>query len=135
MDSINAQLKEYIEKNIFPKYNKYYSHGMIHINSVINNMLMLANIKRQISTSIKNYPQKKSFDEHFKNCYEYTCKRINDNGKFNLWTNNPILVERRDNFQKDFLNKEYAKLLYKEEWDRISADGTKEKIINFYEDY
>ena len=223
MDAINAQLKEYIEKNIFPKYNKYYSHGMIHINSVINNMLMLANyynldqnmayviasyhdiglnvnrenheyesgkilesdielkkyftpeqievmkqavedhrgsrkirprniygecvsdsdrdfdikthIKRQISTSIKNYPQKKSFDEHFKNCYEYTCKRINDNGKFNLWTNNPILVERRDNFQKDFLNKEYAKLLYKEEWDRISADGTKEKIINFYEDY
>ncbi len=223
MDAINAQLKEYIEKSIFPKYNKYYSHGMIHINSVINNMLMLANyynldqnmayviasyhdiglnvnrenheyesgkileseielkkyftpeqievmkqavedhrgsrkirprniyvecvsdsdrdfdikihIKRQISTSIKNYPQKKSFDEHFKNCYEYACERINDNGKFNLWTNNPILVERRDNFQKDFLNKEYAKLLYKEEWDRISADGTKEKIINFYEDY
>jgi hypothetical protein len=24
---------------------------------------------------------------------------------------------------------------YKEEWDRISSDGTKEKIINYYEDY
>ena len=39
---INKELKEYIEKNIFPKYEKYYSHGMIHINNVINNVLMLA---------------------------------------------------------------------------------------------
>ena len=39
---INKELKEYIEKNIFPKYEKYYSHGMIHMNNVINNVLMLA---------------------------------------------------------------------------------------------
>ena len=39
---INKELKEYIEKNIFPKYDKYYSHGMIHINNVINNMIMLS---------------------------------------------------------------------------------------------
>ena len=39
---INNELKHYIEENIFPKYEKFYSHGMIHINNVINNMMMLA---------------------------------------------------------------------------------------------
>ena len=39
---INKELMLYIEKNIFPKYDRYYSHGMIHINNVIENMLMLA---------------------------------------------------------------------------------------------
>lgn len=39
---INKDLALYIEKNIFPKYEKYYSHDMIHINNVIANMLMLA---------------------------------------------------------------------------------------------
>ena len=223
LNAVDLNLQNYINLNIFPKYDKYYSHGMIHINNVINNMMELADyynldknmayviasyhdiglnvnrenheyesgkilendielkkyftheqieimkqavedhrgsrktkprniygecvsdsdrdfdikihIKRQIATSIKNYPQKKSFDEQFENCYEYACKRINDNGKFNLWTNNPNLVKKRDKFQKDFLNKEYAKSLYKEEWDRISKDGTMEKIINYYEDY
>lgn len=38
----NKEIQKYIEKNIFPKYERYYSHGMIHINSVIKNMLMLA---------------------------------------------------------------------------------------------
>lgn len=39
---INKNLVSYIERNIFPKYEKYYSHGMIHINNVIKNMLMFA---------------------------------------------------------------------------------------------
>lgn len=220
---INKELQEYIIKNIFPKYEKYYSHGMIHINNVIDNMMMLADYynldknmayviasyhdiglnvdrenhehesgkvlssdvelkkyftedeinimkeavedhrgsrktrprnfygecvsdsdrdfdipllaKRQLATSLKNYPDVTTFDEHFERCYEYLCRRLNDSGKFNLWTNNPILVERRDKFQKDYLNKELAKSIYKKEWDRISSDGTKEKIINYYEDY
>ena len=42
MKEINQELKKHIEENIFPKYEKYYSHGMIHINNVINNMMMLA---------------------------------------------------------------------------------------------
>ena len=222
MKDINPKLKKYIEKNIFPKYDKFYSHGMIHINNVIENMLMLADyydldcnmaytiasyhdsglsvdrenheyesgkilindkelkkyfneeqlitmkeaiedhrgskeirprnfygecvsdsdrdfdikllVKRQISTSIKHYPNY-NFEEHFDNCYSYMCKRLNDNGKFNLWTNNPILVERRDRFQKEYLNKDYAKSIYKKEWDKIKKDGTYEKIINYYEDY
>ena len=220
---INKELQEYIIKNIFPRYEKYYSHGMIHINNVIDNMMMLADYynldknmayviasyhdiglnvdrenhehesgkvlasdvelkkyftedeinimkeavedhrgsrktrprnfygecvsdsdrdfdipllaKRQLATSLKNYPNITTFDEHFERCYEYLCRRLNDSGKFNLWTNNPILVERRDKFQKDYLNKELAKSIYKMEWDRISSDGTKEKIINYYEDY
>ena len=223
MKEINQKLKKYIEENIFPKYDKFYSHGMIHINNVIKNMLMLSeyynldpnmaytiasyhdaglNIdrenheyesgrvlendqelrnffteeqirimkeavedhrgsrkekprnfygecvsdsdrdfdiellaKRQTATSLKNYPELVTFEEHFERCYEYILRRINVGGKFNLWTNNPILVERRDKFQKDYLNKEYAKSIYKKEWDRISRDGTKEKIINYYEDY
>ena len=222
MKDINPKLKKYIEKNIFPKYDRFYSHGMIHINNVIENMLMLADyydldcnmaytiasyhdsglsvdrenheyasgkilindkelkkyfneeqlitmkeaiedhrgskkirprnfygecvsdsdrdfdikllVKRQISTSIKHYPNY-NFEEHFDNCYSYMCKRLNDNGKFNLWTNNSILVERRDRFQKEYLNKEYAKSIYKKEWDKIKKDGTYEKIINYYEDY
>ncbi len=40
--AVNLELKKYIEENIFPKYDKYYSHGMIHINNVIENTLMLA---------------------------------------------------------------------------------------------
>lgn len=223
MEDVNKELIQYIEKNIFPKYEKYYSHGMIHINNVINNMMMLANYynldknmayviasyhdaglnvdrenhehesgkilendkelkkffteeqikimkeavedhrgsrkerprnfygecvsdsdrdfdiellaKRQTATSLKNYPELDTFEEHFERCYEYMCRRINAGGKFNLWTNNPILVERRDKFQKDYLNKEYAKSIYKKEWNKISSDGTKEKIINYYEDY
>ena len=91
--------------------------------------------KRQIATSLKNYPELDTFEKHFERCYEYICRRINAGGKFNLWTNNPILVERRDKFQRDYLNKEYAKSIYEKEWNRISNDGTKEKIMNYYEDY
>ena len=220
---INEELQKYIIENIFPKYEKYYSHGMIHVNNVIDNMMMLADFydldknmaytiasyhdiglnvdrenhehesgkvlendielkkyftedeikimkeavedhrgsrktrprnfygecvsdsdrdfdipllaKRQLATSLKNYPGLTTFDEHFERCYEYLCRRLNDSGKFNLWTNNPILVERRDKFQQDYLNKELARSIYKKEWDRISSDGTMEKIINYYEDY
>ena len=32
---INQDLKQYIENNIFSMYNRYYSHGMLHINIVI----------------------------------------------------------------------------------------------------
>ena len=223
LDLIDLNLQNYIKCNIFPKYDKYYSHGMIHINSVIYNMLLLADYynldknmayviasyhdiglkvnrenheyesgkilsndnelkkyfnneniqlmkeavedhrgskkerprnfygecvsdsdrdfdvrilaKRQIATSIKNYPDLYSFDEHFNRCYAYICKRINSSGVFNLWTNNPILVQRRNNFQKEYLNLEYTKSIYKEEWNKISKDGTMEKIINYYEDY
>lgn len=220
---LNKELISYIEKNIFPKYEMYYAHGMLHINEVIKNMLMLAeyynldanmaytiatyhdvglNIdrdnhefesgkilendtelkkyfskeqikimqeavedhrgskktrprsiygdclsdsdrdfdievlaKRQFNTSIKNYPELEGFDQHFERCYNYICGRINDKGKFNLWTNNPIMEEKRDKFQKDYLNKEYTRAIYKKEWDKISQDGTIEKIINYYKDY
>lgn len=222
-DGVNKDLKEYIETNIFPKYDKFYSHGMMHINNVINNMLMLAeyynlnknmaytiasyhdlglkvsrenheyesgkilcnddelkkyftskeinimkeaiedhrgskkerlrNIygecvsdsdrdfdvkllaKRQIATSIKNLPKTNDFEEHFENCYQYIYKRINNTGKFNIWTNNPIIAKRRDEYQENYLDKEYTKSIYREEWNKISKDGTIEKIINYYEDY
>ncbi len=223
MDKVNKELKEYIEKNIFPKYEKYYAHGMMHINSVINNMLMLADYydldrnmayviacyhdiglsvdrdnhekesarllvadkelkkyfskeqiktmkeaiedhrgsrktrprnfygecvsdsdrdfdisilaKRQINTTLKCYPEIKTFNDHFERCYKYICGRINESGLFNLWTNNPILVERRDKYQKDYLNKEYTRKIYKREWDKAKKNGVMEKILNYYEDY
>ena len=222
LSKVNKELKKYIEGNIFPKYDKFYSHGMIHINNVIDNMLMLSEyydldsnmaytiasyhdsglgidrenhefesgkilendqelkkyftkeqieimkeaiedhrgsrkirprnfygecvsdsdrdfdikllVKRQISTSIKHYPDY-NFEEHFENCYSYMCKRLNADGCFNLWTNNSVLVERRDKFQDEYLNKSYAKSIYKKEWDKITEDGTYERIINYYEDY
>ena len=39
---MNTDLLVYIRNNIFPKYERYYSHGMIHISNVINNSLELA---------------------------------------------------------------------------------------------
>ena len=202
--NINKNLISYIEKNIFPKYKKYYSHGMIHINNVIKNMLIQADYyhldknmayviaayhdiglnidrdnheyesgkilendktikkyfsneqiiimkeaiedhrgsrkerprniygecisdsdrdfniellaKRQLATSLKNYPNLQTFDEHFERCHSYICQRINNQGKFNLWTNNPLLVKQRNIFQKQYLNKEYTKEIYQKEW-------------------
>ena len=222
-NQINEELKKYIQNNIFPRYAKYYSHGMLHINNVINNMLMLAeyydldvnmsyviaayhdiglnidrenhefesgrvlendeelkrfftdeqiNImkeavedhrgsrkerprnfygecvsdsdrdfdieilaKRQINTSVKNYPEIDTFEEHFERCFKYICSRINSKGKFNLWTNNPVLVQKRDEFQVKYLDKEYTKSIYKAQWEKMIEDGTMEKIKNYYEDY
>ena len=91
--------------------------------------------KRQLATALKNYPELHSFDEHFERCHDYICKRINGDGVFNLWTDNPTLIAKRDKFQKDYLNKPYARSIYKAAWDKISADGTMEKILNYYEDY
>lgn len=223
MGKVDKSIKNYIEKNIFPKYDKYYAHGMIHINAVIENMMMLADYyhldknmayviasyhdaglsinrenhekesgkllsndirlrewftpeemntmkeaiedhrgsrkvrprnfygecvsdsdrdfdisilaRRQINTTLKCYPNIKTFDEHFERCYNYICGRINEKGKFNLWTNNPILVERRDKFQNDYLNKSLTRKIYKEEWDTAKKNGIMEKILNYYEDY
>ena len=223
MRKVDKSIKNYIEKNIFPKYDKYYAHGMIHINAVIENMMMLADYyhldknmayviasyhdaglsinrdnhekesgkllsndiklrewftleemnmmkeaiedhrgsrkvrprnfygecvsdsdrdfdisilaRRQINTTLKCYPNIKTFDEHFERCYNYICGRINEKGKFNLWTNNPILVERRDKFQNDYLNKSLTRKIYKEEWDTAKKNGIMEKILNYYEDY
>lgn len=218
---INPELQKHIEQNIFPKYEKYYSHGMIHINNVIKNVLMLAeyygldtdmaytmaayhdiglsvnredhehesgkiveedqelrkyftpeqiqiikeavedhrgsrkdpprNIygcilsdsdrdfdveilaKRQLATSLKNYPDLTRFEDHFDRCYQYIMTRGNKLG--NLWTDNPLLTQRRDKFVADYSDREYTRSIYKAEWDRITADGTMEKIINYYEDY
>lgn len=220
---LDGALAQYIANNIFPRYEKYYAHGMLHIENVIENMMMLADYydldknmaytiasyhdiglnidrenhekesakilkddnklkdfftepqlktmaeavedhrgsrkekprniygecisdsdrdfdipvlaKRQLATSLKNYPNLTTFDEHFNRCYEYIYQRINKDGVFNLWTNNPILINRRDRFQKEYLNKELARNIYKKEWKKISSDGTKEKIINYYKDY
>lgn len=220
---MNTELLMYIKTNIFPKYEKYYSHGMIHISNVINNSVELAkeynlnenmcytmsayhdlglevnrknhelesgkifiadkklkeyftaeqliimkeaiedhrgsrkepprNIygkvlsdsdrdfdikllaKRQLATSIKNYPELASFEEHFERCYNYMSKRINETGHFNLWTNNSLLIEKRNRFEQDFFNKQYTKEIYENEFNRISSDGTIERIKNFYLDY
>lgn len=215
---MNQQLKTYIENNIFPMYDRYYSHGMLHINNVIKNCLMLAeyynldlnkaytiaayhdiglsvnrenhekesgkifikdkvikkffsdieikemqeaiedhrgsrkepprNIygkilsdsdrdfdieilaKRQLATSIKNYHNLHTFDEHFERCYSYMLKRIEGFGHFNLWTDNPSLLKQRDEFGRKYLDKKYTREIYKKEWGRIQADGTIEKIKN-----
>lgn len=220
---MNTDLLVYIRNNIFPKYERYYSHGMIHISNVINNSLELAteykldedmcytmsayhdlglevdrknhelesgkifiadkklkeyftkkqliimkeaiedhrgsrkepprNIygkvlsdsdrdfdikllaKRQLATSIKNYPGISSFEEHFEICYNYMSKRINETGHFNLWTNNSMLIKKRNKFEEDFFDKKYAKEIYENEFRKISSDGTIEKIKNYYLDY
>ncbi len=91
--------------------------------------------KRQLATAIKNYPEFSTFEEYFKQCYNYMAKRINEKGHFNLWTNNSKLNEKRIKFEQDFYNKEYTKEIYEQEFKRISSDGTIEKIKNYYLDY
>lgn len=220
---MNPDLKQYIHDHIFPLYDRYYSHNMLHVNNVIDNCLMLAKYynldtskayviaayhdaglgisrdnhekvsgeilardqvlkqyfsdsdilemqqaiedhrgsrkepprnfygkilsdsdrdfdvavlaRRQLATSIKNLPSLTTFAEHFENCYSYMLKRIEGFGHFNLWTNNPILIERRDNFEKAYLDKTSTRDIYQKEWQRISADGTIEKIKTYYLDY
>ena len=85
--------------------------------------------KRQLATSIKNYPGISSFEEHFEICYNYMSKRIN------LWTNNSMLIKKRNKFEEDFFDKKYAKEIYENEFRKISSDGTIEKIKNYYLDY
>lgn len=220
---MNKELFEYIEHEILPRYEKFYSHGLIHINQVRINCKLLADYyhldqvmcdiiaiyhdlglkidrnhheiesgkifiadlmlkkhftriqleimkeaiedhrgsrkerprnfygevlsdsdrdfdievlaKRQLATSLKNNVSLKNFEEHFEFCYNYLLKRINENGHFNLWTNNPILIERRAVFESQFLDKPLTRSLYKKEYEQIASDGTLEKILNYYEDY
>lgn len=220
---MDKDLQKYIEENIFPQYDMYYSHNIVHIENVIKNITLLSDYynldntmsyviaayhdlglridrenheiesgkifaadnflkkyfeeeqlkimkeaiedhrgsrkerprniygemlsdsdrdfdikvlaRRQLATSIKNYSGILSFDEHFERCHNYIMKRLDKEGHFNLWTNNPILVERRAKFEKDFLNKDYARDVYEKEWNRITSDGTYEKILNYYLDY
>lgn len=91
--------------------------------------------KRQLATSIKYYPELTTFDQHFERCYQYILQRGKTVGKINLWTNNPLLIKQRDQFETDYLDKDYTKSFYQKEWNRIKDDGTMDKIINYYEDY
>lgn len=220
---LNEELVKYVEENIFPKYDKYYAHGMMHISAVIKNCQMLADYynldknicfviatfhdislaksrdkheiesakelindktlrkfftkkelimmkeavedhrgskkdrpksiygeclsdsdrdfditilaRRQLATSIRNYKELVTFDEHFERCYNYMCTKINKDNHFNLWTNNPLLVEKREVFEKEYMNKENARQVYKNTWDNIITTGTYDKIVNYYQDF
>ena len=221
---MNKELKKYLKSNVFPRYERYYAHGMMHVKRVIKDILFLAkyykldkdmayviavyhdiglNIdrenherasgkvlrddeelkkyfskeqieimaqavedhrgsrrtrprnfygeimsdadrdfnvqtlaKRQIPTSIKNYPELKTFEEHFERCYNYYLHNRLGGGKhFNLWTNNPILLKRRDKYEKTFFDKEKTRKIYKREYDKIIKNGIMEKLITFYIDY
>ena len=54
----NDELKQYITDYIFSRYEKYYSHGMIHVNNVIANMMMLTDyydLDRNMAYAIASY--------------------------------------------------------------------------------
>jgi len=224
LSKTNSALRSYVESAIFPRYDKFFSHGIHHIHRVIEDSLMLTeyyhkdfNIvyaaasyhddlglkidrahheaasgeivaadqklleffspaettiireavedhrgsrktpprnfygkiisdsdrdfelttlaRRQLATSTRNYPDFTTFEQHFNRCYEYISGRITQDGHFNLWTNNPILVERRQQFEKEFLDREHCRRVYAEAYDRMSKDGTLEKVLNYYEDF
>ncbi len=90
---------------------------------------------RMMATSVKNYPDLTTFEEHFPRCYEYMSGRITQNGHFNLWTNNPILIDRREQFEREFLDREHCRQVCEKAYDHMSKDGTFEKILNYYEDF
>ncbi len=39
---VRPELRNYIEQEVFPRYAKFFSHGIVHIYQVIENALMLA---------------------------------------------------------------------------------------------
>lgn len=88
--------------------------------------------KRQLPTSIKYYPELVTFEEHFERCYQYILNR--NKYKFNLWTKNLDILKMMDRFRCDFLDKDFAREVYKDEWNYIEKEGLKEKFISFYED-
>ncbi len=220
---INPKLKAYIESEILPRYEKFYSHGPIHIQSVVRNTLMLAeyyrkdydvaytaavyhdlglkvdrehhelasgeivasdaNLKtffsnpeiqiireavedhrgsrktpprnfygeiisdsdrdfdievlapRQLATSIKNYPELNTFDDHFNRCYEYMLERTQRTGHFHLWTNNPILAQRRDQFERDYHRRDFVYQIYSRAYQKMQQEGIIDKIQDYYEDF
>lgn len=88
--------------------------------------------KRQLPTSIKYYPELITFDDHFERCYQYILNR--NALPFHLWTKNVEILKMMDRFRCDFLDKEYAKKVYKMEWENIEKNGLKDKFLSFYED-
>lgn len=222
MKDINSELLSYLEKNIFPIYDKFLSHGKDHIDSVIEQSLLIAKdydvdinmvytiacyhdiglingrqnheiesgkflfednnlkkffndldiiimkeavedhrgsrslpprsiygkivsdadrdtnveilAKRQLPTSIKYYPNLKTFDEHFERCYNYIKDRANENFKFNLWTENNTMRHRMNQFEKDFKDKELTKNIYYKQYQYILKNGLFYKIQNEYMD-
>jgi len=91
--------------------------------------------RRQLATSFKNNPDLDSFAEHFERCYEYMSRRITDSGHFNLWTNHPVLLQRREQYEREFLDREYCRSVYAAAYDAMQRDGTVEKILTYYEDF
>lgn len=93
---IDQKLTTYIEENIFPKYEKFYSHGMLHINNVINNMMMLADYYK--------------LDKNM----AYTIAAYHDIGlsvdrKNHEWESGKILYS--DDFLKNFFDEEQLKIM------------------------
>lgn len=88
--------------------------------------------KRQLPTSIKYYPELITFDDHFERCYQYILNR--NALPFHLWMKNVEILKMMDRFRCDFLDKEYAKKVYKMEWENIEKNGLKDKFLSFYED-
>ncbi len=223
LGAVNHELRSYVEQEIFPRYAKFFSHGINHIYNVIANALMLAEYYykdfdivytaaschdlglkqnrehhelasgeiiaqekglrkffaeveiqlireaaedhrgsrktpprsfygrivsdadrdfeletlawRTLATSFKNYTHLKTFDEHFERCYAYISQRITGDGHFNLWTKNPILAKRREGFEREFLDREYSRQVYREAYERLKEGGELEKIQTYYEDF
>lgn len=223
LPGINPNLRNYVEQEIFPRYSKFFAHGIHHIYRVIADALMLAeyyhkdfnityaaaachdlglkvnraeherasgkiiaadknllqffspaelqvvreaaedhrgsrktpprsfygrmisdadrdfdlatNAWRSLTTSVKNYPELATCDEQFELCYEYLSRRITDGKHFNLWTNNPTLIKRRDKFERGFLDRDYCHTIYTETYNRMKEDGTLKKILTYYEDF
>lgn len=223
LETVDPELRNFVEREIFPRYAKFFSHGLPHIYNVVANTLMLAEFYhkdfdlaytaaachdlglkinrkqhelasgeivaeekglqkffsaaetqvireavedhrgsrkisprsfygrmisdadrdfeletlawRTIATSVKNYTELKTCEEHFDRCYAYISQRIARDGHFNLWTNNPILVERRAKFEEGFFDRERYRDIYFAEYERLARVGELEKIQTYYEDF
>ena len=78
------QMQEHAEKGLFTHLEKYPQRNFygecVSDSDRDFDIELLA--KRQLATSLKNYLTLKTFDEHFERCYEYICRRINNDGNY-----------------------------------------------------
>ena len=66
-----------------------------------------------------------------KRYYQYIFDR--NKYKFNLWIENSDILKMMDRFRCDFLDKVFARWVYKDEWDYIEKEWLKKKFIFFYQ--
>jgi hypothetical protein len=59
-------------------------------------------------------------------------ERTQRTGHFHLWTNNPILAQRRDQFERDYHRRDFVYQIYSRAYQKMQQEGIIDKIQDYY---